>query len=192
MPKEYEFRPDPKPSGDIDKIFLTQRQRFSLLRWTLYALLCLLGLIVQDVVLYRIDYRGAGTDLVPCLIFMITCLEGGEHGSIFALLTSLLYCFSGSAPGPYVIPMITGLAVFAAIFRQACLRQGFFAIALCTAGSMLLYELGLFVIGWFLGHMPEQRLMTMVMTAVYTLVAMPIVYPLLRVVGKIGGEPWRE
>ena len=88
--------------------------------------------------------------------------------------------------------MITILAVFFAIFRQACLRHGFLAIALCAAVSMLLYELGLFVIGWFLGLVPEGRLAAMALTAVYTLVAVPIVYPLLRAIGKIGGEPWRE
>lgn len=192
MAKEYEFRPDSASSGNLDKIFLTQRQRFSLWRWTLYGLLVLLGLIVQDVVLYRVDYRGAGTDLVPCLIMMITALEGGESGCIFALCSSILYYFSGSAPGPHVIPMITVLAVLTAIFRQACLRRGFFSILLCAAIGMCLYEWILFAISWFMGYLPYERMEVMLMTAGLTLVAVPVVYPIARVIGKIGGEPWKE
>lgn len=192
MSKEYEFRPDPASSGNLDKIFLTQRQRFGLLRWTLYGVLALLCLIVQDVVLYRVNYEGAGMDLVPCVIFMITALEGGESGCIFALCSSVLYCFSGSAPGPHVIPMVTVIAVFAAIFRQACLRRGFLSIVLCTALGMAVYEFLLFAISWFMGYLPYERMRVMLMTAVLTLAALPVVYPIARVIGKIGGEPWKE
>ena len=192
MAKEYEFRPDPRNSGDLDKIFLTQRQRFSLLRWTLYGLVCLVGLIVQDVVLYRVNYRDGGTDLLPCLIFVITALEGGETGSVFALVASVLYYLSGSAPGPYMIPVITAIAAFTAIFRQACLRRGFFSILLCAAGSMLLYEMIVFAVELFLGNIPQSRAQAMALTAAYTLVAVPVCYPLLRAIGKIGGEVWKE
>lgn len=192
MSKEYEFRPDPASSGNLDKIFLTQRQRFGLLRWTLYGVLTLLCLIVQDVVLYRVDYRGAGTDLVPCVIFMITALEGGESGCIFALCSAVLYCFSGSAPGPHVIPMITVIAVIGAIFRQACLRRGFLSIALATALGMAVYECLLFAISWFMRYLPYERMRVMLMTAALTMIAVPFVYPIARVIGKIGGEPWKE
>ena len=192
MPKEYEFRPDSAHTDSLDKIFLSQRQRFSLLRWTLYALFFLLGLIVQDVVLYRVDYLGGGTDLVPCIIFMIPALEGGETGSVFALLASLVYYFSGSAPGPYMIPAITFLAVFAAIFRQACLPRGFFSILLCTTLSMVLYELILFGMGVFLGNIPLSWLRPMMLTALLTQAALPVCYPIARVIGKIGGEVWKE
>lgn len=192
MPKEYEFRPDSAHTDSLDKIFLSQRQRFSLLRWTLYALFFLLCLIVQDVVLYRVDYYGGGTDLVPFVILMITALEGGETGCIFALLSSLVYYFSGSAPGPYMIPAITAIAVFGAIFRQACLPRGFFSILLCTTLGLALYEMILFGMGVFLGNIPLQRLQPMALTALYTQAAMPICYPIARVIGKIGGEVWKE
>ena len=192
MSKEYQFRPDPARSSNLDKLFLSQQQRFHLLRWTLYALVCVLALVVQDVVLCRINYRGAGTDIVPCLIIMITALEGGESGSIFALTTSLLYCFSGSAPGVYVIPVITFISVYGAIFRQACLRQGFFSILLCTAGGMALYELCVFGIGLFMGYLSLERLEPLLLTAALSLVAVPVSYPLARVIGKIGGETWKE
>ena len=152
MARDYEFRPDSVGSGNIEKLLLSQRQRFGLLRWTLFSLLCVLALLVQDVMVSWVDFFGAGTDLVPCVIIMITALQGAEVGSIFALVASIVYYFSGSAQGPYVVPLITVIAILTVIFRQACLRKGFFSILLSTALGMVCYELLLFGIGLFLRH----------------------------------------
>lgn len=192
MAKDYEFRPDPESSGNFDKLLLSQGQRFSLTRWLLFGVLWLVALLAQDVMVCGVDIYGAGMDLVPCIIIMITCLQGVEPGCIFALITSLLYCFSGSAPGPYVLPMITILAMLAAIFRQACLRKGFFSILLSTGVGLLCYELLLFFIGMFLRYTTWQRLGTMVLTALLSLLAVPVAYPFARVIGKIGGKTWNE
>lgn len=192
MAREFEFRPDSESSGNFDKLLLSQRQRFGLVRWTLFGVLCLVALLVQDVMVCRVDVGGAGMDLVPCVIIMITCLQGVEPGCLFALITSLLYCFSGSAPGPYVLPMITILAMMAAIFRQACLRKGFFSILLSTAAGLLCYELLLFALGLFLRYTTPQRGGAMVLTALLSLLAVPVAYPIALAIGKIGGETWKE
>ena len=192
MARDYEFRPDPESSGNFDKLLLSSRQRFGLLRWTLFGALCVVALLVQDAMLYRLDVLGACTDLVPCVIIMITTLQGAESGSIFSLTASILYYFSGSARGPYVVPLITVIAILAVIFRQACLRKGFFSILLATGLAMVCYELLLFGIGLFLKHTASQWLMAAVFTALLTLVALPIFYPIARAIGKIGGETWKE
>lgn len=192
MARDYEFRPDPVGSGNFEKLLLSPRQRFGLLRWTLFGLLCVLALLVQDVMVYRLDIFGAGTDLVPCIIIMITALQGAEAGSIFALAASVLYYFSGSAQGPYVVPLITVIAILAVIFRQACLRKGFFSILLSTALGMVCYELGLFGIGLFLNHTVSRWTVAAVLTALLSLAAVPVGYPIARAIGKIGGETWKE
>lgn len=192
MAREYEFRPDSDSSGNFDKLLLSQRQRFGLVRWTLFGVLCLVALLVQDVMVCRVDIYGAGMDLVPCVIIMITCLQGVESGCLFALIASLLYCFSGSAPGPYVLPIITILAMLAAIFRQACLRKGFFSILFSTGLGLVCYELLLFAIGLFLRYTTWQRVGAMALTALLSLLALPVAYPIARAIGKIGGEAWKE
>lgn len=192
MARDYEFRPDSESSGNFDKLLLSQHQRFGLVRWTLFGVLWLVALLVQDVMVCRVDLYGAGMDLVPCIIIMVTCLQGVEPGCLFALITSLLYCFSGSAPGPYVLPMITILAMLAAIFRQACLRKGFFSILLSTALGMVCYEMGLFAIGLFLRHTASHWAMSALFTALLSLIAVPWCYPIARAIGKIGGETWKE
>ncbi len=192
MAKKNEFRMDPESNSGLGRLLLTQKQRQSLLRWSLFTLVCVIGSLVQDVVLCNRTIRGATTDMVPCLILMVAVLQDAESGSIFALAAACVYYFSGSAPGPYVIPLVTGVSIFAVIFRQAYLRQGFFAVLLCAALGMLCYEMSVFGIGLFLGHTPVDRWPVFMLTAFLTLAAVPVAYPLLRATGKIGGEIWKE
>jgi hypothetical protein len=190
--KKNEFRPD-RPNNDIlGKLLLTKKQSKTLLRWVLFCLVCLAALLVQDVLMSRFDIFGVTTDLVPGVIFAICILQGGESGSIFALIASALYYFSGSAPGPYCIVLITALGIVSSIFRQAYLRKGFSALMLCAVLAVLLYELSLFGIGAFLGSTTSERLGRFVLTAALTAVPLPALYPVLLSIGKIGGETWKE
>lgn len=192
MAKNYDFLPDEDNSGNFDKLLPSQGQRFGLLRWTLFGALTVLVLLVQDSLMYLVDIFGAGADLVPCVIIMIAALQGAEAGSIFSLVASILFYYSGSAPGPYVVPMITIVSIFTAIFRQACLRRGFFSILLATALGMLCYELLIFTMGLILKHTIFQWFTGAILTAGLSLAALPVAYPIARAIGKIGGELWKE
>ena len=125
MAFKKEFKSDKPHSGFWGKLYLTQKQRKGLLKWSLYGALLLVLSLLQDVVLCRVHLWGATTELVPVGIFLICILEGAESGSIFALVSSLLYLFSGTAAGPYSMVFITFLAVGVTIFRQAYLQKGF-------------------------------------------------------------------
>lgn len=190
--KRSEFRPDTVRKDILGKLLLTRKQRQTLLRWFLFSVVCLAGLIVQDVIMSRITILGTTTDLVPCCILAVCILQGAESGCIFALVASLIYFWSGSAPGIYCIPLLTGLAVFAAIFRQAYLRKGFVTLVICSAVSLLLYELAIFGIGSFLGYTIPARFFAFPTSALLTLALVPVIYPILLSIGKIGGETWKE
>jgi len=188
----YEFRPDKQSNDVLGKLLLTRQQFSRLLRWLLFSAVCLAGLVLQDTVMSRFHLFGATTDLVPALIFAVCILQGGESGCVFALVASLLYHFSGSAPGPYCIILITFLSVLAAIFRQAYLRRGFSALMLCSSGCMVIYEIAVFSIGLFLKQTYPERFGLFLLTAALTLLVLPAVYPILMSIGKIGGETWKE
>lgn len=190
--KKNEFRPDTFRQDILGKLLLTKKQSQVLLRWVLFCLVCLTGLIIQDVVMSRFTIFGTTTDLVPCCILAICILQGAESGCIFALVASMIYYFSGSAPGIFAIPMLTVIAVFTAVFRQAYLRKGFFTMVICTAVALFLYELGIFSIGLFLGSTIASRMPVFLITAAITLALVPILYPILLSIGKIGGEIWKE
>lgn len=192
MAKKREFRPDREGTGQLNKLWPTPRQQLRALQWLLYGLVCLVGLLLQDVLLYRVNVLGGCTDLVPCLILMVTVMQGAEGGSVFALVLSALYYLSGSSAGYYVIPLLTVVAVFAAIFRQAFLRRGIGTMLLCAVIGMLLYELGVFGVSLFLKLTVGSRVGASLMTAVLTLAAVPVFYPVLLAIGKLGGQTWKE
>ena len=190
--KKNEFRPDTFRQDILGKLLLTRKQTMRLIRWTLFSAVCLGGLIIQDVVMSRFSIFGTTTDLVPCFILAVCIMQGAESGCIFALLGSMLYSFSGSAPGIFVIPLITVIAVLTAVFRQAYLRQGFFTMLICTAVALYLYEMGIFFFGVFLGSTIMSRLSAFAIGAGLTLATVPFVYPILLSIGKIGGDIWNE
>ncbi len=192
MAKKYEFKPDRTGTSFLSRLHLTDKQRKALLKWFLYALLLLVLSLLQDVLLCRFRLFGATSELVPCCIFLICVLEGTETGSLFALIASLLYLFSGTAPGTYAMVFITALGIFAAMFRQSYLQKGFAAAMLCTALAMGLYEIGVFAIGVFLGLTYFGRLGGFLITAALSLLAAPVLYPVLRAIGTIGGEAWKD
>lgn len=190
MAKKYEFKPDKPRSGFLAKLFLTPIQRRALLKWTLYALVLVVLSVVQDVLLSRVHFFGAKSELVPCGIFLICILEGIERGSIFALVSSLVYLFSGTAAGNYTVVFITVIACLVTALRQAYLQKGFPAALVCTAIAMVVYELLTFAIGVFLGLTLWARLGIFCLTALFSLVAVPVLYPIILSIG--GGDTWKE
>lgn len=192
MAKKYEFRPDKPRTNLLHHLLLTKQQQKTALKWTLYAALLIFISVVQDVLLSPVRLLGATTELVPCAIFLICLLEGSQSGSIFSLVASLLYLFSGTAPGPYSMVAITFLSVGACIFRQAFLQQGFFATLLCCGAAMALYELVNFFFGLFLALTPFSRIYGFLITAALSLLAVPFLYPILKAISTIGGPSWKE
>ena len=63
---------------------------------------------------------------------------------------------------------------------------------LCCTVGLFLYELAIFGIGVFLGYTMGARFPVFLITAALTLVVLPVVYPILLSIGKIGGETWKE
>lgn len=190
--KQRDFRPDPTGAGLLSKLYITPSQRKTILKWALYSALCVAVLVVQDVVLGRVSLFGGTVDLTPCVIMLVCVLEGTESGGVFALLASLFYLYSGSAPGAYCIVLVTVPAILAAAFRQNYLRRGFGAHWLCTVVPALVYQLGVYGIGVFFGQTYPERITAFLMNVLLAALALPVVYPAFGAVSKIGGETWRE
>lgn len=191
LPK-FEFKPDPTGSDPMKIFHMTSLQRHRLAKWALYSALLLACLIFQDTVLSRVRLSGATTDLAVCVILLVGILEGPEEGGLFALAASVFYYFSGSAPGVYVIVLATAAAIFGGLFRQGYWSQGMSSAVLCTGAALLAYELGLMLIGIFLNLTIWSRLGVFILTALLSTLAIIPLYPLVRVIGQIGGEPWKE
>lgn len=191
--RKYEFKPDrPRGAGLIHRLYITKRQRLAIARWLLMTLVLVVLSVVQDTILSRVRIFGATTDLVVCAILLATVMLDPEEGCLFSLISATLYWFSGSAPGAYVIALITCPGVLLSIFRHSYLRQGFSSTLLCTAVGMLFYELAVFAMGLFLGYTTTARMYLFCVTGGLSLVVVPVLYPLFSSIGKIGGESWKE
>lgn len=191
-PKYQEFKPDAEDSGILHKLHMTRQQRMDLLRWALYAATCVVMLVIQDVIMSRFSFLGATTDLVVCAILLITIMEGTEVGSLFVLIASALYCFSGSSPGPLSVALLTFTGIGASMFRQAFWHWNFSSIVLCGGIALLVFELGTFGIALFQGLTYWGRIGVFFMTAVLSWIAMLPLYSLINVIGQIGGHTWKE
>lgn len=188
--KKQEFRPDVRKVDWAGKLLPTPRQWKQIIKWTLFSVVCLIALLVQDVVMPR--FPGITTDLAVCCILAVSIMQGAQSGCIFTLCAAALYYFSGSAPGPYCIFLLTVIGIFGGMFRQNFLRKGFVTLFLCVVAALLLYEMSLFGVGLLLGHTTIARAGTFVLTALMSSVAVVPLYPVFAAIGKIGGEVWNE
>ncbi|MBQ2927715.1 MAG: hypothetical protein IJD98_03975 [Oscillospiraceae bacterium] len=187
-----EFKPDAQSATIGKTLKLTRLQQLRLARWSLYALTVILALVIQDVIMSQVSIFGATTDLAACAILLITVMEGTEIGSIFVLISSILYYFSGSAPGPYCIALLTFLGIGATLFRQMYWHRSRGSITLCAAIAVTGYELGLFAVGLYYGLTHLGRISVFLFTAVFSCIVLIPLYSLIHKIGMIGGNIWKE
>lgn len=192
MAKKYEFKPDSDRKDLLQRLYMTPQQRKNLLKWVLYALLLIFLSVLQDVFLTHLRVLGATTDLVPCAIFLICVIEGTHSGSIFSLAASTVYLFSINDVGPYIVVFITFLAIIVTAFRQGYLRKGFAAALLCVGAAMVVYELLLFAFALFLHSTVFSRIFGFLLTALMSIVAVPLIYFPAKAINTIGGDAWKE
>ena len=190
--KKIEFKPDPTGGGILNKLYITPKQRKTIRKWLCYSLVCVACLVIQDSVLGRARLFGGMVDLASAAIALICVLEGSESGGVFALAASAVFVFSGSAPDDFSIALLTVYGCLAALFRESFLRRGFPSAWLCAGTAVVLYEISVFALGLLRGVTYLGRMGAFGITAALSVAVMPVLYPLLRRIGKIGGETWKE
>ena len=189
---DYEFKPDPKGTNFLKRLYMTRLQRLTILKWGTYFMTGVLLLIIQDVIMSSIHISGATTDLPVAFILLVGLYEGLENGSVFTLVASLFYWFSGSAPTPVCVAVMCILVILIGLFRQLYWHRSFGSIAMCVCIAIMAYEMALFVIGLFSGLTILPRAGVFALTGAFSCITMLPMYPLVRAISKIGGESWRE
>lgn len=187
-----EFKPDAEDSGLLKKLYLTQVQRDVLLKWGLYIALLVVLQMIQDVIMSQVTIFGATTDLSVCAILLITVIEGIDTGSIFVLIASCLYYFTGSSPGPAAVGLLSFLGIGACLFRQMYWHRNRASIVLCAGLAQMLYEMGVFLVGIFMEFTRWDRFVSFVITGALSVAVMIPLYSLINRIGQIGGNTWKE
>ena len=190
--RDLDFKPDVQKATWIKTTKLTKQQQLRLIRWVLYVLMVVLAVVLQDVLMSQVSLFGATTDLPACAILLITVMEGTEIGSIFVLIASTLYYFSGNAPTAFCIALMCVFGIGATLFRQMFWHRSKGSIVLCSAIAVTFYELGLFVTGITNTLTHWGRLPVFVLTAVFSCLVLIPLYSLIYKIGLIGGNTWKE
>ena len=188
----YEFKPDREQTHILKQLYLTKLQRRQILKWGSYAALCILLLVIQDVMLSQFRLSGATTDLAVCIIFLIGLYEGTENGSLFALIASLVYLFSGNSPGAQCVALLTVGTILLNLFRQMNWHRSGGSILLCTCAGIIFYEMLNFIFGIFTGNTIWARAGVFLLVAIMTCICAFPLYPLVKLISKIGGDTWKE
>lgn len=187
-----DFKPDVQKATWVKTVRLTRLQQLRLTRWMLYVLTVVACLVLQDVIMSQFSIFGATTDLPACAILLITVIEGTEIGSIFVIIASTLYYFSGNAPTAWCIGLMTFFGIGATLFRQMFWHRSKGSIVLCSAIALTAYELGLFVVGVGSELTHWGRLPSFALTALYSCLVLIPLDSLIFKIGLIGGNVWKE
>jgi len=187
-----DFKPDVQTATWMKTARLTKLQQLRLSKWLLYILTVVMSLVLQDVLMSQFSIFGATTDLAVCAILLITVIEGTEIGSLFVLIASTLYYFSGHAPTAWCIGLLTFLGIGATLFRQLFWHRSKGSIILCSAIALTAYEIGLFVVGLTTALTHWGRLPSFLLTAVFSCLVLIPLYSLICKIGLIGGNTWKE
>ena len=187
-----EFKPDVNTSTWLKTSRMTQLQRLRLTKWSLYVLTMVVALVIQDTIMSQISIFGATTDLIVCVILLITVIEGTDTGSLFVLLASTFYYFSGSAPNALCILLLTFWGTTITMLRQMYLHRSRGSITLCAGIALMGYEMSLFVMGLAYELTLVSRAMSFVLTGAYSFLVQIPLYPLICKIGLIGGNTRKE
>lgn len=190
--RKHDFKPDRTEVGTLKKLYLTKKQRLGLLKWTLMGLVLLTLSLIQDAVLSRVRLLGATFDLMACGILLGCILFRPDTAAVFALVSSMLYHFSGSAPGVYCIALLTALGVLVCIFRHGYLSRCLSTTMLCVGAGLLIYKLAVFIVCLFLGLTTFSRFGAFSVSALLSIAVIPLLYPVFKAISNIGGESWKE
>lgn len=190
--KQPDFKPDKQGTTWFKTLKVTRAQWDSLFKWGGFALLLIVLLVIQDVFLSQIRVFGATTDLVAAAILLITVTAGISSGSLFVLIASALFYFSGSAPGPYAVATLSVLGIGACMFRQLYWHRNRSSIVLCAGLALMLYELSTYGICLFNGLTYWGRISAFMVKGLLSWAVMLPMYPLIHAIGQIGGNTWKE
>lgn len=176
----------------VGKLYITQTQRQTILRWTLCALVFFVTLVLQNVIFSRITIFGCVINFIPAVILLISLTAGIESGSIFALCASLFWSFSGGVLGSVSIFLLTAGAALLGILRKACFPKNLASVLLCCFLGMLAHEFLRFLLALILGYTPWAFWYQVFVTTFFSFLICPVLYPLIRFIGRIGGSLWND
>lgn len=171
----------------LDKLYITPRQWLRILRWTLYALVFFLALLVQTTLLGNTTRPGLRPDLIAVVISCVCLREGPERGGLFALLASFFWYLTGADLASVSIAVMTLVPVLGCIAADSWFNRRFLPCLAVTVLTVLTHRSVIFLLKYFFEELPAALFAARVLPCVPASAAVqPLVYLLVRAVSRIG------
>ena len=168
---------------------LTRRQWMAVVKWTIYALLFLMVLIVQDVIVAKHPPFGIKLKLIPVYIVCVCVREGPEQGGLFALLASVFWCLSGADYGNLSVAILPVGSILGAVLCRAVLTVRFLPTFLCCAAVCLVNDSVIFAFKLVLTAIsPAQYHLVLLPCVGLSLLSVPVLYFAVKAVSRTGGR----
>ena len=169
--------------------YLTKRQWFGILKWTVYSLLFLLAIVGQSVILSRLSIFGAKINAIPILLVCICMREGPEKGGLFVLLAATFWALSGVDMGSLMMLTVTVCAVFSAVLYRTELVDRIISAAVCCLVTVLLSDSLVFAYKLLLGSVALDNYLKVLLPGVgLSMLSFPLSYLLVKWISRIGGD----
>lgn len=175
----------------LGKLLLTRQQRMTLLKWTVFTLSFLLLQIVQDVIFSRVTIFGGCADIVPTFLLLVYLLQETSAGALFVMLCCVFRSLCGVTLGPVSLAVLVFSGAVLSALRKNHLWGEVRSVILCCWVGILLHTAVVFFLGVFLGHTTLSRYPETLGGLLGSAVAVVVLYPLVRAIGKIGGSTWK-
>ena len=169
-------------------IHLTKRQWQGILKWSLYGTLSFLVMLLQSSVLAKTPVLGTKLAPLPALIVCVCVREGPEKGGLYAILASLIWCFSGADYGNLSVAVIPVGAMLSAVLCRAVLTLRFVPTALCCLAVTLLNAAAIFLFKLILPPtVALENFWRVLLPGVgLSMAFVPLHYGLVKLIGRIG------
>lgn len=158
----------------------------NVLMWTLYALLFLLVVVLQEVVFGKHRFFGVKLSLIPVAVACICMHVGHEAGAIFALAASLVWCWSGADGGSLGIITLTVAGILSGYLCDAVFARRLIPALGLSLGAVLLHEGALFFLKFYLNEGDISLWRWLPVQAGLSLLACPFLYLLAKAIRKAG------
>lgn len=169
-------------------LHLTKLQWQGVLRWGLYSLALLVTLVLETVLFGKLRVLGAKLTIVPLLLCCAAIREGPEKGGLFALIGSVLWCFSGTDMGNLSVAAVTVMAVLSAVLCKAVLTDSLVSSALCCLVTLLVNGGVIFAFKLLLTPISPRGIWLVLGSAVLSTLLCPAFYYLCKAISRTGGS----
>ena len=165
----------------------SRRQLVSILKWTLYALLFLFAMLLQQIVLPKIPIGGITLCVVPICAACVGVQEGAEHTALYGLLCGAAFCLSGVSCGPIYLIGICLSAVLAGALCDQYYTRSFASALLLSVLGLVICEGSAFLFRLYIGTVAARFWQTVLIPEILlSLFAFPLFYLGAWAISKIG------